>query len=430
MEETNKKEENIVQIPTQSSQKDDIEFGFETQNHIEQEDIRGIEIQFEDSKEDSTEIIEEIVADNELALDGNIEFETQNNAQLNNDNDADEEPLFIEFEDAMKLSQEENIEIEAEESIEFEVISSIPEQEKTTIVSDIEYTHPETDTQTEQKTSLFEDERYRAKILTAIKMRDLNFDPQKVADITGISIEEMQEFEQYLEKEDTEALIENSQPIVEDKADTIKTDVVQEEKTSLEPINNIYADELTQENTNTAKDSGMTESNDTIETFSNNTTESASQNNDLNTVNIDKRPFSSWLDMLNPTQKISDKEKTQIPEFEKITETPSVNKPIEVEDNFEFEGQQYVLDEGEFNEPIKNYIQEQIVTKNTKINPEETYKPKSIDTIDFEEIISETLAKLYLKQGHKEKGIRMYEKLILKFPEKSVYFASEIEKLK
>ena len=430
MEETNKKEENIVQIPTQSSQKDDIEFGFETQNHIEQEDIRGIEIQFEDSKEDSTEIIAEIVADNELALDGNIEFETQNNAQLNNDNDADEEPLFIEFEDAMKLSQEENIEIEAEESIEFEVISSIPEQEKTTIVSDIEYTHPETDTQTEQKTSLFEDERYRAKILTAIKMRDLNFDPQKVADITGISIEEMQEFEQYLEKEDTEALIENSQPIVEDKADTIKTDVVQEEKTSLEPINNIYADELTQENTNTAKDSGMTESNDTIETFSNNTTESASQNNDLNTVNIDKRPFSSWLDMLNPTQKISDKEKTQIPEFEKITETPSVNKPIEVEDNFEFEGQQYVLDEGEFNEPIKNYIQEQIVTKNTKINPEETYKPKSIDTIDFEEIISETLAKLYLKQGHKEKGIRMYEKLILKFPEKSVYFASEIEKLK
>jgi hypothetical protein len=174
----------------------------------------------------------------------------------------------------------------------------------------------------------------------------------------------------------------------------------------------------------------MTESNDTIEIFSENSTESASQNNDLNTVNIDKRPFSSWLDMLNPTQKISDKEKTQIPEFEKITETPSVNKPIEVEDNFEFEGQQYVLDEGEFNEPIKNYIQEQIETKNTKINPEETYKPKSIDTIDFEEIISETLAKLYLKQGHKEKGIRMYEKLILKFPEKSVYFASEIEKLK
>lgn len=429
MEKTEKKEENIVQTPTSSTPKDDIEFGFETQNHLEQEDLNGIDIQFEDSKDESPKITEEIVADNELALDGNIEFETQNNTQLNNDNDADEEPLFIEFEDAMKLNQEVNIDIESEESIEFEAISSISVQEKATNDSDIEYTHPETDTQTEQKTALFEDERYRAKILTAIKMRDLNFESQKIVDITGISIEEMQEFEQYLEKENTEALSENTQTI-EDKADTISTNVDQEEKTSLEPINDIYEDDLTQEDSNTANDSGMTESNDTIETFSENTTESSSQNNDLNTEDTDKRPFSSWLDMLNPTQKISKKEKPQIQKAEKTTETPSINKTIELEDNFEFEGQQYVLDEGEFNEPIKNYIQEQIETKNTKINPEETYKPKSIDTIDFEEIVSETLAKLYLKQGHKEKGIRMYEKLILKFPEKSVYFASEIEKLK
>jgi hypothetical protein len=429
LEKTEKKEENIVQTPTSSTPKDDIEFGFETQNHLEQEDLNGIDIQFEDSKDESPKITEEIVADNELALDGNIEFETQNNTQLNNDNDADEEPLFIEFEDAMKLNQEVNIDIESEESIEFEAISSISVQEKATNDSDIEYTHPETDTQTEQKTALFEDERYRAKILTAIKMRDLNFESQKIVDITGISIEEMQEFEQYLEKENTEALSENTQTI-EDKADTISTNVDQEEKTSLEPINDIYEDDLTQEDSNTANDSGMTESNDTIETFSENTTESSSQNNDLNTEDTDKRPFSSWLDMLNPTQKISKKEKPQIQKAEKTTETPSINKTIELEDNFEFEGQQYVLDEGEFNEPIKNYIQEQIETKNTKINPEETYKPKSIDTIDFEEIVSETLAKLYLKQGHKEKGIRMYEKLILKFPEKSVYFASEIEKLK
>ena len=420
-EEIEKKEENIVQLPTQFSQKDDIEFGFETQNHIEQEDLHGIDIQFEDSKE----ILEEILANNELALDGHIEFETQSNAQLNNDNDADEEPLILEFEDAMKLNQEENIEIETTESIEFEAISSIPEQEKTSNVLDIEYT----DTQTDQKTSLFDDERYRAKILTAIKMRDLNFEPQKVADITGISIEEMQEFEQYLEKEALKALSKNAQTI-EDKDDNNETDALQKEKTSLEPIDNIYENELTQEDMNTAKDSSMTESNDTIEIFIENTTESASQNNDLNTENIDKRAFSSWLDMLSPTQKTSDKEKTKTPETEKIAESLHIKKLLEVEDNFQFEGQQYILDEGEFNEPLKNYIQEQIETKNTKINPEETYKPKSIDTIDFEEIISETLAKLYLKQGHKEKGIRMYEKLILKFPEKSVYFASEIEKLK
>jgi len=47
-----------------------------------------------------------------------------------------------------------------------------------------------------------------------------------------------------------------------------------------------------------------------------------------------------------------------------------------------------------------------------------------------EEVISETLAKLLAKQGHKQEAIGMYEKLMLKFPEKGSTFASAIEKLK
>ncbi len=46
------------------------------------------------------------------------------------------------------------------------------------------------------------------------------------------------------------------------------------------------------------------------------------------------------------------------------------------------------------------------------------------------DVISETLAKLLIQQGHKEKAILMYERLCLAFPEKSPYFAAEIEKLK
>ncbi|MEM7101773.1 MAG: tetratricopeptide repeat protein [Bacteroidota bacterium] len=44
--------------------------------------------------------------------------------------------------------------------------------------------------------------------------------------------------------------------------------------------------------------------------------------------------------------------------------------------------------------------------------------------------ISDTLADLLALQGNKTKAIAMYEQLILKFPEKSTYFAVKIEKLK
>jgi len=47
-----------------------------------------------------------------------------------------------------------------------------------------------------------------------------------------------------------------------------------------------------------------------------------------------------------------------------------------------------------------------------------------------EELITETLAKVYLKQGLYFEALNSYEKLILKFPEKNSYFAGQIENIK
>jgi len=49
--------------------------------------------------------------------------------------------------------------------------------------------------------------------------------------------------------------------------------------------------------------------------------------------------------------------------------------------------------------------------------------------VDEEEIVSETLAQLYAKQGNISKAIQIYRKLSLLNQEKSRYFAAQIEKL-
>ena len=47
-----------------------------------------------------------------------------------------------------------------------------------------------------------------------------------------------------------------------------------------------------------------------------------------------------------------------------------------------------------------------------------------------DELISESLAEVYRKQGKKNKAIELYEKLSLRNPEKKIYFAHKIEHLK
>ena len=47
--------------------------------------------------------------------------------------------------------------------------------------------------------------------------------------------------------------------------------------------------------------------------------------------------------------------------------------------------------------------------------------------IENDEIVTETLARVYLEQAHYDKAIAAYEKLSLKFPQKSSFFANQIK---
>ncbi len=48
---------------------------------------------------------------------------------------------------------------------------------------------------------------------------------------------------------------------------------------------------------------------------------------------------------------------------------------------------------------------------------------------DFK-VVTETMAKIYLKQGNKEKAMQIYQQLMTSNPKKSIYFANQIEKIK
>ncbi|MGZ4049329.1 MAG: hypothetical protein ACXVNN_08195 [Bacteroidia bacterium] len=141
-------------------------------------------------------------------------------------------------------------------------------------------------------------------------------------------------------------------------------------------------------------------------------------------------------DFVLNTQTVEEKKEEKLPEIdhESLSFTDwlkHINSggtiPLEKEEIVEKKKEGKVLDQFEL---IDKFIREEPKISRPKTefySPVNKAKQSVADDITF---VSETLAKIYVLQGNYAKAILAYENLRLKYPEKRLYFASQIKNLR
>lgn len=145
--------------------------------------------------------------------------------------------------------------------------------------------------------------------------------------------------------------------------------------------------------------------------------------------NQNKEPenFTDWLRLIQKSNKQLSGENILDTNIENNTDI-----------NTRLEKGKIITQESALNKKLKNLaLIDKIIEKSPgqiKIKDDQKfYSPEhnaKESLLENEHLVSETLAKIYALQGSVNKAVRAYEILSLKFPQKSAYFASLIQKLK
>lgn len=114
-------------------------------------------------------------------------------------------------------------------------------------------------------------------------------------------------------------------------------------------------------------------------------------------------------------------------------EANKINKKVDKIEKYSFLDWFDVINESESNLDYKIDLIDKFIKNSPKINIKKEYKP-DLEIIPEskikDDLITETLAKIYIDQKKYNKAIKAYNILSLKYPKKSSFFADQIERIK
>ena len=114
-------------------------------------------------------------------------------------------------------------------------------------------------------------------------------------------------------------------------------------------------------------------------------------------------------------------------------EANKINKKVDKIEKYSFLDWFDVINESESNLDYKIDLIDKFIKNSPKINIDKEYK-SDIEIITEskikDDLITETLAKIYIDQKKYNKAIKAYNILSLKYPKKSSFFADQIERIK
>jgi len=131
------------------------------------------------------------------------------------------------------------------------------------------------------------------------------------------------------------------------------------------------------------------------------------------------------------SKKVAKENKKAVKGNQSVKSAKSPNPPEKVRRNKQKEPAAKITKK-EQNKIIDRFIKEEprIVKGNSKTLKKDQ-NDLSVHSVEFgEDLVSENLAKIMVKQGKMGKAIDIYKKLIWKYPQKKAYFASQIESIK